>query len=51
MGRRMKSFNIFGFHGKIRVLRRGDHEKPIYRGGGGCLNGDGPRQFADGRWT
>ena len=28
----MKNFNIFGAHGKIRVLGGGVHEKPIYRG-------------------
>ena len=37
----MKNFNVFGVHGKIRVLEWGFHEKPIYRrhflewGGGG----------------
>ena len=28
----MKSFNIFGVHGKIRVLGRKFHEKRIYSG-------------------
>ena len=46
----MKNFNVFGVHGKIRVLEWGFHEKPIYRrhclewGGGGV---GGLRQFAD----
>ena len=31
MGRRMKNLNIFGTHGKIRVLGRGGQEKPVYR--------------------
>ena len=44
----MKNFNIFGVHGKIQVLERGFHEKPIYRGGGGdCLKRRGFGQFAD----
>ena len=30
MGLRMKSFNIIGFHWKIRFL--GGHKKPIYKG-------------------
>ena len=28
----MKNFNILGAHRKIRVLKGGFHEKPIYRG-------------------
>ena len=36
----MKNFNIFGVHGKIRVLR-GFQEKPIYRGGGDRLKAGG----------
>ena len=32
MGWRMKNFNIFSVHGKVWVLGRGIHEKPIYRG-------------------
>ena len=35
----MKSFTILGLHGKIRVLGRGVHEKPIYRGD--CLKREG----------
>ena len=35
----MKKFTILGLHGKIRVLRRGVHEKPIYRGD--CLKREG----------
>ena len=31
----MKNFNVFGFHGKIRILEGGVLEKPVYRGG--CL--------------
>ena len=27
----MKNFNVFGIQGKIRVLKWGFHEKPIYR--------------------
>ena len=38
----MKNFNIFGVHGKIRVLR-GFQEKPIYRGGGGSPKSGGAR--------
>ena len=42
----MKNFNILGAHGKIRVLKGGFHEKPIYRGD--CLKrGEGLGQFAD----
>ena len=46
----MKNFNVFGVHGKIRVLEWGFHEKPIYRrhclewGGGGV---GGRRKIAD----
>ena len=29
---RMKNFNIFGVHWKIRLLARGGPEKPIYKG-------------------
>ena len=35
----MKNFTILGLHGKIRVLGRGVHEKPIYRGD--CLKREG----------
>ena len=35
----MKKFTILGLHGKIRVSRRGVHEKPIYRGD--CLKREG----------
>ena len=41
----MKNFNIFGVHGKIQVLERGFHEKPIYRGD--CLKRRWFGQFAD----
>ena len=46
----MKNFNIFGVHGKTRVLRDGGgggggggHKKPVYRGD--CLKRGG------GAWT
>ena len=42
----MKNFNVFGVHGKIRVLEAGRFlEKPIYRGD--CLKRRGLGQFAD----
>ena len=40
----MKNFNILGAHGKVRVLKGGFHEKPIYRGD--CLKrGEGLGQI------
>ena len=44
MGWRIKNFNIFRVHRKIRVLGGGCHEKPMYRGD--CLKW-GVGLFAD----
>ena len=51
MGLRMKNVNIVGVYRKIRLLRGGVHEKPVYRGEM-PIRGGGLGQFADlrGAW-